>query len=246
MNKQSENFLKLFLAITMLVITVGCGSSKTADVSEIDFGSNDPGPTSKPIANCSQDISLGSDLRVKAMVMINAYGQIDANQIRFKFSSLPAGFTGADDWDFQVRQWAVDSSGNTAMTSPVKFQFERKMGNGYETLTSSQFSILNMDEMRQMSAAVGGPSADSAIRDYFNFRVTLGSSNYQVLRITMRLKNGGAIQKEVDVLMPSFYAKPSDFKAYRPGLFYLHPMKDRLAETWSDAQWKGFHDGFCF
>lgn len=244
MNKQTENILKLILAISMLVLTVGCGSSKTADVDSIDFGSNDPGATTKPVATCSQDVTLG-DLRIKAMVMVNAYGQVDTNQIRFKFASFPSGFT-ASDWDFQVRQWAVDSSGNSVLTNPLSFYFERKVSYGYETISANQYNILNMAELRQMSAYVGGPTTDTGIRDYFNFRISSGSSNYQVLRITMRLKNNGAIQKEADVLMPSFYAKPTDFKAYRPSLFYLHPMKDRLSETWSDSQWKGFTDAFCF
>lgn len=246
MTKRTENFFKLMLALSMLALTVGCGSSKTvSDDGSVDLGSSVPGvPENKPVASCSADTST-SDLHAKAMTMVNAYGQVDANQMRFKLSSLPAGFL-TDEWDLQVRQWTEDGSGNSVLSGPLSFYFERKVSYGYETVSSSQFNILNMDEIRQMAAAVSGPTTDSAIRDYFNFRIPTGSSNYHVLRLTMRLKNNGAIQREIDILMPSFYAKPSDYQAYRPSLYFLHPMKSRAGQSWTDAQWKGFTDAFCF
>lgn len=246
MTKQTTYF-KLFLAISMLVLTVGCGSSKTvSDDGSVDLGSSDPVvPDNKPVASCSADTST-SDLHAKSMIMVNAYGQIDANQMRFKLSSLPTGFL-TDEWDLQVRQWTEDGSGNSVLSGPLSFYFERKVSYGYETVSSSQFNILNMDEIRQMYTSVTGTTgADSTIRDYFNFRIPTGSSNYHVLRLTMRLKNNGAIQREIDILMPSFYAKPSDYQAYRPSLYFLHPMKSRAGQSWTDAQWKGFTDAFCF
>lgn len=246
MTKQTT-YLKLFLAISMLALTVGCGSSKTvSDDGSVDLGSSDPiTPDNKPVASCSMDTST-SDLHAKAMAMVNAYGQTDANQMRFKLSSLPAGFL-TDEWDLQVRQWTEDGSGNSVLSAPLSFYFERKVSYGYETVSASQFNILNMDEIRQMyTYATGSSGSDSAVRDYFNFRIPTGSSNYHVLRLTMRLKNNGAIQREIDILMPSFYAKPSDYQAYRPSLYFLHPMKSRAGQSWTDAQWKGFTDAFCF
>jgi hypothetical protein len=236
--------------LPLFVLTQNCGAQRfDAAKSDVgDLGSTEPIPNdgSKPTAMCSTDVANQSDLKVKAGVVYNSLGQVNTTKIRFKLVNIPEAMI-EDGWDMKVFDWGADPDGNRTDYSERRFQFERKVNNGFEIVfPSNNYAVINTEEMVQMGAALSLTLTPRQALEYFTFQVDLGPGTRQALQLRFYKSNGEYIQS-IDVLMPVFYANPSDYAVGKPqDLIDLHPLKERVGQTWTFSQWQEFFQNMCF
>lgn len=256
-----HKLLQIGLIIIALGSMVGCGSSKTGD----GFGSADESstdqtqinvPAGTAMAACSEDVEGLSDLKVRLMVYQDSYGKVRPDYVRLQINKAPSGWQ-SGNWDLYIYRWTAASDGNTSIDStPLQYQWERKVGSGFSLMASTWYQVFNWAEVVQMvdyvkeSAQVDLPKdSPQAFANVASLLVGLKdtTNSYQVLRLVF--KNGNTVMKEANVLIPTFIANPEKYNAdprHPPILQTLHPLKSRLGQTWTEANYLEFARSFCF
>ena len=235
---------------------IGCGSSST---SESGFGSNQSSSTSpstpeaisqQDLATCSQASSSSGDLKVQLMQFVDMYGQPRADYVRLKFSKVPSAWQ-TNNRDLLIYRWSA-SPNNSAFIdpTPLRYQFERSMGSGFQILAPEAYQVINWQDIEQYALAtqVKANSPQEFITNtslLVNLRDS--SNSFQVLRVVFR-ENGQEVQK-LDLLIPSFAADPARYNAdsrHPTMLQALHPLRDKLGQNWPQATYQEFARSFCF
>lgn len=243
--------IKILLLTPMFIFTLNCGAQRFDAVTSgnTNLGSTETiTPGTKPVALCSTDVANRSDFQVRVGVVYNSLGQVDTTKIRFKLINVPQAMID-EKWDLSVYDWGSDSQGN--MTDFVKrsYKFERKINNGFQIVApNNSYTKLNSDEMVEMGEHLSLDLEARQAIDYFSFQVDLGSGTRQVLNLTFYLPDGSKVEgQEINVLMPAFYANPTDYAIGKHSILQnLHPLKDRLGQTWSYGEWEDFTRNMCF
>lgn len=244
----------MVMALTAVALSalVGCGSSKT---SNDGFGSSALSSTtsnavSASMATCSQDVSGLSDLKVRIMQYVDAYGVTHPDYIRLQFVTAPSAWQ-TSNLDMMIYRWTAAPDNSTSLDStPLGYQFERKSGAGFQLLGPNVYQYFNWNDI-VAQGQYANISATSP-QDFFNTATLLVNvkdltNSYQVLRVVFR-QNGNVVES-VDVLIPSFLADPAKYDAdsrHPVTLQALHPLKDKLGQSWSDTNYAEFARAFCF
>jgi hypothetical protein len=251
MKSIQQNTLKICLIILALGFLAACGSSKTSDDG---FGSANSSSTTTPSnavqAICSQDVSNYSDLKVRLMQYKDQYNQTRSDLVRLQFKIAPSAWQ-TNNLDMLVYRWSSSPDNSLNMdTTPLYYQFEKKVPSGFQLISQNSYQIFNFTEIQQMGAA-RGISATSP-QDFFNTASLLvnlrdSTNAFQVLRVVFR--QNGTVVESTDLLIPTFQANPTIYNAdtrHSVSLQALHPLKDKAGQNWPDASWDSMAQSFCF
>lgn len=254
MKTVQTKWFQIGLAVLALGALVGCGSSKS---NSDGFGAVDSSSTSTPSSSvaqavCSQDVAGQSDLQVRLMQFVDSYSQTRSDYVRLQFRIAPAEWQ-TSNWDMLIYRWTAAPDNSTSMDStPLYYQFEKKVPAGFQLLHSQSYQVMNWSEIQSYAQAVNVNAATP--QDFFmtaSLLVNLKdmTNSYQVLRVVFRDKTTGAVAKSADVLIPSFLADPAKYNAdsrHPITLQVLHPLKDKLGQSWTQANYYEFARAFCF
>ena len=255
MKNQIQKSLQIALVLMAVASLVGCGSSKTGSEG---FGSADnastgggPSSTDDAFALCSQNLSsTGDSFQVRLMQYKDAYNQTRADYVRLQFKVAPAAWQ-AGNWDMMIYRWTAAPDNNTSIDSTrLAYQFERRTASGFQLLHSNTYTIFNFEEIQQMGAYANIPA--SSPQEFFNTASLLvnlrdSTNSFQVLRVVF--KQGSTVVSQSDVLIPTFQANPAKYNAdsrHPSTLQALHPLKDKMGQSWTEANYFEFANAFCF
>jgi hypothetical protein len=253
-----QKLLQVAILILALSTLVGCGSSKTGS----GFGSADSGSTTTDttpttaMAACSEDVQGLSDLKVRLMQYSTSTVGSLSSYVHLQLAKAPSEWQ-SSNLDLLVYRWTAAPDGSTSIDStPLQYQWERRNGGSFSLLSSNWYQVFNWSEVVQMADYYKAStnvtldtSSPQAWANATGLVVNLKDStnSYQVLRLVF--KNGGTVARQVDVLIPAFQANPSVYNAdsrHPAVLQALHPLKQTLGQTWSDAQYTELARAFCF
>jgi hypothetical protein len=247
-----QKTLQVSLCLIALAGLIGCGKSKSSDdgFGTTNNSSNVTNSSTDALALCSQDMSDNADLKVRVMQYVDQYGQARPDYVRVQFLKVPSNWS-TTNLDMNVRRWAVSPDNKSSMdTTSLSYQFERKVSAGFQLLTDYSYQVFNYSEVKQMAAFAG--IAETSFFNQASILVNLkgDSSSFQALRIQFTgADSSGTIASYVDVLIPTFQADPAKYDAdprHPYTLQVLHPLKDKLGQAWTQAQYYDFTRSFCF
>lgn len=251
---KTQTGLKILLVVAALFSLSACGKKSSGGSGFADSASNSAdssgGSTALSYAVCSKDMSGLSDFQVRLEQYVDNYGQAQGNLVRLQVYKAPSAWSSAN-WDLQVYRWTASPDGSTSIdSSPLAYQFDRKVSGGFQNMANINYTIFNWDEIVQMGAYAG--ISTSSPQSYFNTATLVvdirdSSASYQVLQVVLR--NNGTVVKKVDVLIPQFLADPALYNAdnKHPAILQaLHPLKDQVNQGWSQANYAEFAKSFCF
>lgn len=249
---QTHQILRITLCLIAIASVVGCGKSKSTENSAGENTSSLSSVVSQSsLADCSQDNFANPELKVQVMKYIDSYGQPRTDLVRIKFPKIPSGWKLAD-WDLVVKRWAVSPDNQSSIDDTALFyQMEKRTASGFSVIhpTNYAYQMFNYTEVKQMASYAG--ISESTFFNEVSLVVNLrGDSNsFQVLRIQFSNGVSGAVETYVDVLIPSFQANPAEYNAdsrHPATLRVLHPLKDKLGQSWSQQQYVDFTKAYCF
>lgn len=261
MNLSSHKNKLLVLSLIAILSLVGCGSKKSGGAGNTDLGSRNPDNNGKAIAECSkatrstnmEDLG-GFEVRLSAYK--DAFGRILPQYARLQFKQIPEEFR-TENWEINVYRWTTDPSGNTALDpQKLKMYFQARYSGQFNYLQTTVgpvmagYQRIDFDNEVQPIGEMANVPTTTA-QGFFNvvsFLVDIQDpdSVYQVLRVVLR--KDGEVQREADILIPTFYANPlvyNEDERHAPVLQGLHPLKDLLGQSWSEDQYKGFTQAWC-
>lgn len=235
----------------MTLALAACGSSKTGD----SYGSADTSSAATPsssdaLAVCSKDGSALSDFQVALEQYVDMYGQTRNDMVRLRIVKAPIDWKNSN-LDLGIYRWSASPSGAVSTDStPLYYQFERKVSGGFQTLTSMAYRYFNWGDIVQMGTFANiSTTSPQTFFDTATLVVDLKDSTgaYQALQVV--LWQGNAAAKKVDILIPTFSADPAKYNAdaRHPSILQqLHPLKNLLGQSWSQTQYDQFARAFCF
>lgn len=254
--------IKIVGALLAVVYLSACGSS----ISGGGFGSVNSSSTSTPvipgsaIAKCSKDVGASSDFHVRVEAAYDQFGTIQPSYARVTITAAPAGWT--TNYDLQLYRMTASSTNSMVLDpSALTFQFERtvapstyqlmNVNNGSGQMVAYSYSIINANEITAYANASTGnsyASASAVFSSGIHFLVNLNDSSgaYQVLRAKLYNTSNNSVYRQVDVLIPTFYANPATYNTTHPAVLQvLHPLYG-MGQGWSESQYQSFTDGLCF
>lgn len=255
MKAQIGKSLQMALLVLALGALVGCGTSKSGDsFGSIDNSSTDtlaPDASTDAQALCSQNLtSTGDTFQVRLMKYVDSYNQSRSDFVRLQFRVPPTGWQNGN-WDMLIYRWTASPDGSSSIDStPLFYQFEKKVPAGFQLISTHSYQIFNWAEVVQMGEyAQINTSSPQSFFTPISLLVNLKDStnSYQVLRVVFR--QNGSVVTESDVLIPTFLANPAKYNAdsrHPLALQVLHPLKDKLNQSWSETNYYEFARAFCF
>ena len=258
--------LTFWSAVTAIVLS-GCGQSATSKSPNLSDSTVYPSTTeAKSVASCSKS-SANSKLEFRVMTVQDSTGSVDKNRVRIKITRMPAEFK-TQNLELVIFKWysipAGQAEGNPTLNpNKLKFQFERRSGNGFANLVNKDqegtFEYINFKGYEMDGKTYAGVShvgahagiSTSSAGTFFNaanLNVDLedAAGEYKAIRVV--LYKDSAVFAQSDALIPAFYADPNHYKSVRDiGLLVdLHPFRSSLGATMSDAQWMSYANQNCF
>lgn len=251
MNSLQMKSTQVLFAALALTFLVACGSSKTSGsgISSADSASTSSASDTAQ-AICAQDVSGQSDLKVRLMQFVDAYGQSRSDYVRLQFKLAPSAWQ-SNNFDMLIYRWTASPDNSSSLDStPLPYQFEKKVPAGFQLLDATAYQIINWSEIQSYALATN--MSASSPQDFFNSVSLLvnlkdSTNSYQVLRVVFRLN--GTVMQSADVLIPTFAADPARYNAdsrHPITLQVLHPLKDKLNQGWTQANFYEFARAFCF
>ncbi len=247
----NKKLITLGLLLATLMLSA-CGSQITEkdQSSTLDVVTPTPAPGTKALAKCSQDNGPStSDFKVKLTAITNSLGQVNSQYMRVQITALPSFFDN-DNLEFSFYRKSVNAQGVVSSdATALKFQL---YDNGRSRSIGPIVDVVSSDEM-EADALENNILFESSQKFLTRNPLMLDTrdltGNYQILLAVIRPKNGGAneVVRSVQVLLPQFVADPNEYNQTKPAfLMSLHPLKDKLGQTWAESQWLAFTDAFCF
>jgi hypothetical protein len=267
-NFNAKTILKMTGALAALMYFTACGSN----ITQSGFGAANLSSTSNTTANsavatCSKDMSNVSDFQIRVEAAYDSFGAIQTGYARVQIVASPADWS-TSNYDLQLYRWAAVTNGSTTSTNmdsaALYFQFEKTAAPGYYVLLTDSngnapsYPIINASEMTSYAQTVGlSYSSPQVVMNQAHLLVNLRDTTgaYQVIRAVLRDKSTGAVVRQVDALIPTFYANPATYNAQlnsagqpaHPSILQvLHPLQAYLGQGWTEAQYQSFMNGFCF
>lgn len=254
---KTQNVKMMMSLMVVGASLVGCGANKitaqeqsTAVVS--DFSSRNPvsTDTQKPLATCNQ--GSNDDLTASLRQYEDQFGTPRNDYIRVRMNNINDAFS-ADDFYVAAFRWKANSSGNVHMdTTPLKIRVE-KLNSQFFTAVSNYASNLNWASMNAI--AENQKVSITNMNDFFEqFSLTVDLQDplaeYDAIKLVVY--QGTTAVSELDMLLPTFYANPNDYKTDPQGgtraqvLQDIHPFKSMLGQSWSANHYSTEAAKFCF
>lgn len=243
--------LKTLFFIALATALTACGSSKSGDgYGEATLSSTSATSSSDALAVCSKDGTNLSDFQVAVEQYVDLYGQTRNDMVRLRFIKAPLDWK-TNNLDLTIYRWSASPSGAvTTDSSPLYFQFERKVSGGFQTLSNTAYRYFNWTEIVQMGTYANiSTTTPQSFFDTASIVIDIKDPNgaYQALQVV--LFQGSSAARRVDVLIPTFQADPAKYNAdprHPAVLQQLHPLKNLLGQNWSQSQYDQFAKAFCF
>lgn len=255
--------IKIVGALFAVAYLTACGSS----ISGGGFGSVDSSSTTTPViagaavAKCSQDVGTASDFHVRVEAAYDQFGTIQPSYARVTITASPSDWA-TSNYDLQLYRMTASSSNSLVLDpSALPFQFERtvapstyqlmSVNNGSGQMVAYSYPIINANEITAYANASTGnsyASASAVFSSGIHFLVNLNDSSgaYQVLRAKL-YTTSGTVYRQVDVLIPTFYANPTTYNTTHPAVLQnMHPLHSMVGQGWTESQYQSFTDGLCF
>ncbi|GIL18708.1 MAG: hypothetical protein BroJett040_24590 [Oligoflexia bacterium] len=249
---KNSNMIQI-LALTAIagLSLIGCGAQKVTNGSgSTDFASSAymANYSGQPIARCSHDVANFPNLGVRMMAtQINQqYSQNASFYFRLKFDRFVDGFNTADQ-AIQVWTTSVDSMGNRRPPQRINFQLERVVGGAVQQASPYTYNDLTFSDMQSIGTANGFSVADG--KDFFSTvsLLVFPDDQAQILTVTVYQTDGSGPTSQVELLIPQFYANPTDYALNHPQVLQqLHPLRDMVGGAWTAAQYENEANRFCF
>lgn len=260
--------VKLAGALVALVYLTACGSNMTGS----GFGAANLSSTSatstSAVARCSKDMSNISDFQIHVEAAYDQFGNIQPSNVRVAIIASPSDWA-TSNYDLQFYRWSAVTNGTVTSTNvnttAMGFQFERTYGGGtyYSLVTDASgnaptYTVINSSEIMSYGQVVGlSYTSAQVVMNQVHFLVNLQDATgaYQVVRAVLRDKTSGAVVRQVDALIPTFYANPTTYNAQvnssgqlmHPAMIQaLHPLETYAGQGWTESQYQSFMNAFCF
>lgn len=254
---KKQNGLLLLTIVILGLSAIGCGSNKvtaqeqTAAVST-DFASRTTVSTDsqKPLATCNQ--GSNSEMTVSLRQYEDNFGTPRNDYVRAKVNSINSTFSNTDFYIAAFR-WKANASGDVFMdNTPLKIRVE-KLNSQFFTPVSNYASNLNWANMNAIAEAqkVSITSMDDFFAE-FSLAIDLQDPLAEYDAIKVVVYQGSTAVTQLDMLLPTFYANPADYKTDTQGgtrstaLQDIHPFKSMLGQSWSANHYVTEAAKFCF
>lgn len=229
MNTQTLTKLAL---VTAIFILSSCGTSKSSKTTtEIISSSTVTDAGSKILTSCQK--ATGSDISVNISAIKDEYGNINNNLIKVKFNYLSQTVTTAGN-TIRFFKWKV--SGSQAYLDPNNLSAIR-----YDLASG------NIDSSAQTSL---NPNSISTTKGYY---IELNDTEglFQVLKVVV-YNSSGSIATQMNILIPQFLGKPSDYAYNSDGspraqiLQDMHPLRNTNTTGWTTQNYQTYYQASCF
>ena len=257
---KQATFKKVFINILVLILMganlVSCGASKQGASNSTDLGSRLPIDTGiepdGPVADCSgaKDTELNLDFQVSSYYMPGT-NQVALDIIKMHFSDYPDEIITTDSHYIQLYRWYEDTPGQRISNpTPVQFYFQRK-DTGNIINSDDPQSKLSKAVIQNMIVASGGGNEGITVNNFFDAHILILTGmdlQYDAMSVAIYDHNQGTnAQGWVDVLLPAFYANPSDYIATHSAtsLQMIHPNYAYRSGGYTDNDYLNFTNQFC-
>lgn len=227
---------------------IGCGAQTVSK----QAGSTDYASTAvqmysgQAIARCSHDVANFPNLGVRLMSTELQHNQGSSFYYRLQFDRFLDGFNSANQ-AIEIWSTSVDSQGNRRPPQRVSFQIERKLNGAFQRVSPYTYNDLTFADMQSIGSV--NQIASSTGREFLGATNLLifPDSQAQILTVAIYQNDGGAASAQVELLIPQFYANPTEYAGTHPAaLQQLHPLRDMAGGTWTPAQYENEANRFCF
>ncbi len=242
------------LLISMAMIFQACGPSKVEN--ELDQASriqNPPandglgGSSSTIYAYCSQNSK--APLQVAASAVSTSLGEVDINYSYAKILALNSDFEENEDY-IQFFKWKATSDG-IVYQDPTPLYFHVVDEATRTPLTSQILRSANWNQLAGPATYVSATTVHELLEKAW-FRIELKDpyGDFDVLRMNVYSKDHKA-KYSIDVLLPVFPARPSEYAIERDGsprsvaLKKLHPLRSKSSEEGNLAHFRTLAVQLC-
>ncbi|MFP5519849.1 MAG: hypothetical protein ACLGGX_08095 [Bdellovibrionia bacterium] len=240
--------LKILAILTSLSLLAACGNKKQ-DEGTTDLGSRTTptevsGQGQKAWAYCNTGKGSTFSVRNKVATENN---NIRNDLLWLKFSSLAESFKDNKTY-IQMFRWKANSQEQTYLDpTPLSFKFVRN-----NAAITNDMTHLNFAQIAQAYNSLQASSI-KAFMDATTILVNIRDpyAEFDVIKVVVYNESHQAID-QMDMLIPIFAAKPSDYAVESTGaaraqtLKNLHPFQSSASQSWTAAHYQTLADGFCF
>jgi hypothetical protein len=227
--------IRILLTLGFLVALSACGPANTKAQSS-DLGSTGTTTTTtsttsnKVIATCNRASSSSTSYKIAAQMSGSTF---DPSWANLTFTSIPSSFqSGTIMYQFFKGQATSDST-LTYNSSAVPFYIYDTVTGAY--LSETPYTSLKWSDVKSL---ISGVSSASTFLSRVIFLLSLNDSAgaYQTLSLRSYTISSGATVDIAEMLLPTFYANPSDYAYTSTGavresvLQNLHPLRGQTGD----------------
>ncbi len=203
----TKQIFTILLAITTMAILTGCspGGSDAGTNDQASRLPDDVGST-KPLAYCNS--ATGTDVSAKLKVFTDASNTVRMDYIYARITALPSGFAGGTSY-IKMWKWLANSSGAAYLdNTALNFAIFNKNNQGL----TPWMTTMKWSDVSAVAAGMGYSDPQTFFNNV-NVLVQLNDTQgeYDALKITNYNASTNAVISSLDMLMPIFYASPTDY-----------------------------------
>jgi hypothetical protein len=239
------------------LIMIGCGSNKiTAGSSEsaavTDFSSRVPvnSTSQKPLAVCNR--GSNGQLSVDLRQFEDGFGAARNDYVRAKVRSVPSELTNSSYY-LAFYRWKANSQGQAYMDNDALNVRVESLSSQFFAPVSGYSENLTWEAMQGIAEkANNSVTTPSEFFTKFSLTVDIRDPLAEYDAIKVVLYNGSEVVSELDMLLPTFYADPHDYRLEPSGsaraqsLQSIHPFASMVGQSWSANHYTTEANKFCF
>lgn len=241
------------LVLIAATALMGCGS-RVSSSGSTDSASTAASASGKPVASCNKVSQNNFDVRL--MAYTDANGVTNPSLVRLKFAQVPSEYLN-DGYDIEIRKWTASSTGvvrpaNSESPQYATSKLEYKSSSIFNSASAWGYNqTLNLDwyNMKLVAAANGTTTYTdpNVFFQKYNLLLDLKDPNGDWKALQIVLTYNGAAVKWVNILIPTFYANPTDYQATHPAvLSNLHPLLSMVGQGFASSQYTTETNSYCF
>lgn len=263
----------LLIATSLLT---ACGASKTTISSNTSASTSDDTTTASTelaVANCSTSEGVNSDPNKSrdTVATLSAFkdasGVVSKNLFYLKLQNAPEEWK-TENYELRVFRWTQSPNGAVTLDQkPLDLMPFVKRNGGWERLgptadykypaiswavhwqnpnnTNQGFIPYAQAKYGSANSLYGATVTDLMTNFSMLIDVKDTAGTYKALRVVF-YTTSGAVAREVDLLIPSYYADPTEHANGKGSLISeLHPLKDQTSQGWSQADYLSMTQGYC-
>lgn len=253
-----------------------CGASKTTVSSNTSASTSEDTTTASAdlaIANCStsEGVNIDPNKTRDTVATLSAYkdasGVVSKNLFYLKLQNAPEEWK-TENYELRIFRWTQSTNGAVTMDQKALDMTPYvKRNGGWERLgpisdykysgiswnvhwqnpnnTSQGFLPYSQAKYGSANPLYGATVTDLMTNFSLLIDVKDTAGTYKALRVVF-YTTSGAVAREVDLLIPSYYADPTQHAVGKGSLITaLHPLKDQTNQGWTQADYLSMTQGYC-